>query len=471
MPIIPAPLSSADNTTVVNPVYPHPNNLVYPPSPNKVMRPLTFLRLAYAKNKWAILLITLAITSILVVGSVFAYRHIVGHTKTGNSSQGTSATGSKYATQNSAPGANSNNKSTSSNSSTDKKSSSKPGNNTSGTPSITASGGSSNNETAGSTSPGGSSGGLGVANIPLLGFFPGNQEHPDWMPDQLAFGVKVPLGEIFLDGSGWGTAGWGMVSSLYTYATGVGGSGIPWNNYRMIVSVPMLVGSGGATTLSQCAAGGYNTYFQSLAEEMIDLGMKKPIVRLGWEFNAGWYNWAANGDLTHWIQCFRQEANTLKSTYSQISIDWNPTHGYQQAPTDQYYPGDQYVDIMGMDIYDQAWLSDAYSGNDGNHQSAWNNLVNGDYGLQWEVNFAAQHNKPLSLPEWGLASRSDGHGGGDDTYFIQQVYNWVTSHNYYYVSYFNENASDGDHYLSDFPSSYSLYKQLFTPLAKSAPNN
>jgi hypothetical protein len=422
--------------------------------------------LAYAKSKWALPFLTLAIISILVVGSVFAYRHIT-HNETGNSSQGINTAGSKQATQDSASGANSNNKSTDNKSSTGKKSS-KPGKNTSGT---TASGGSSNSGTAGNSSSGGSSGGSTPANVPLLGFFPGNQEHPDWMPDQSYFGVKAPLGEIFLDGSAWGTSGWGVVSSLYTYYTGVGGSGIPWNNYRLIVSVPMLVGSSGVTTLSQCATGGYNTYFQALAKEMIDLGMKKPIVRLGWEFNAGWYNWAANGDLTHWVQCFRQEASTLKNTYSQISIDWNPTQGYQQAPTDQYYPGDQYVDIMGMDIYDQAWLSDAYSGNDGNHQSAWNNLVNGDYGLQWEVNFASQHNKPLSLPEWGLASRSDGHGGGDDTYFIQQVYNWVTSHNYYYVSYFNENASDGDHHLSDFPNSFTLYKQLFTSLAKKAPNN
>ena len=38
--------------------------------------------------------------------------------------------------------------------------------------------------------------------------------------------------------------------------------------------------------------------------------------------------------------------------------------------------------------------------------------------------FAAAHGKPMAFPEWGLLVRSDGHGGGDNPYFIQKMHDF-----------------------------------------------
>jgi hypothetical protein len=56
--------------------------------------------------------------------------------------------------------------------------------------------------------------------------------------------------------------------------------------------------------------------------------------------------------------------------------------------------------------------------------------------------FASSHGKPLSFPEWGLAIRSDGHGLGDDPYFINQMVSWMENpaNDVTYETYFDANS-------------------------------
>ena len=43
----------------------------------------------------------------------------------------------------------------------------------------------------------------------------------------------------------------------------------------------------------------------------------------------------------------------------------------------------------------------------------------------------------MSFPEWGLQWRCDGHGGGDDPYFVQHFHDWIAAHDVAYEAYFN----------------------------------
>ena len=83
-------------------------------------------------------------------------------------------------------------------------------------------------------------------------------------------------------------------------------------------------------------------------------------------------------------------------------------------------------------------------------------------GLLWQSQFASDHGKPISFPEWGTGTNSSHTGGGDDPYFVEQMSNWIRQHNVVYQIYWDEKAgydaiiSDGEH-----PAAGAAYKKEF----------
>src|ERR1700679_2997747 len=61
---------------------------------------------------------------------------------------------------------------------------------------------------------------------------------------------------------------------------------------KVVWSVPMFP-SDGTSTLAQGAGGAYDGYFKQIAAALIAGGFRDAIVRVGWEFNADWFTWAA----------------------------------------------------------------------------------------------------------------------------------------------------------------------------------
>ena len=98
------------------------------------------------------------------------------------------------------------------------------------------------------------------------------------------------------------------------------------------------------------------------------------------------------------------------------------------------YPGDAYVDYIGIDAYDAVWT--AYGA--ANPLRRWNDYyVNQTNALQWQVDFAKAHNKMLSMPEWGCC----GKNAGDDPFFVNQMAAWLKAHNYAYADYWDSNSA------------------------------
>jgi hypothetical protein len=133
-----------------------------------------------------------------------------------------------------------------------------------------------------------------------------------------------------------------------------------------------------------------------------------------------------------------------------------------------------------VDIYDQSWATNTYpypSTCDAacrltRQQTAWN-------GHSWRLNtlrdFARARGKPLALPEWGVITRSDGHGGGDNPYFVQMMHDFILdlANNVVFHAYFNITNSRVDSRLTDsigydnpagptrLPNSAARFRQLF----------
>jgi hypothetical protein len=209
-----------------------------------------------------------------------------------------------------------------------------------------------------------------------------------------------------------------------------------WANsgLRMVYGLPMFpttCTSGSSVCWNAGAAGAYDPYFKTVAQNLVNYGQGNSVIRIAWEFNVpGEYPWYAAGYSTRFVRYWQNIVTTMRSVPgADFIFDWNPNNGNAISDLSDYYPGDNYVDAVGFDVYDVAWKT--YPG----PQAAWQHYLTEQDGLNWLVSFGSIHNKPLSFPEWGLGfttspAGSGNVGGGDDAYFVNQVAAFIASNNF-----------------------------------------
>jgi hypothetical protein len=234
----------------------------------------------------------------------------------------------------------------------------------------------------------------------------------------------------------------------------------PWQNSiyqdKFLLTVPMLP-KDSTTTLAIGATGAYDSHFVALANTLVNRGMESTVIRIGHEMNGGWFRWTArNGNEANYANYFKKIVTAMRSVPGQnFKFSWCPNLG-EGMDLSLVYPGDAYVDFITFDIYDQSWAQNTYPIPAGateqekltRYTNSWNHSIYRAYGLNWFKNFAAQHNKPMAIAEWGLFIRPDGHGGGDNPYFIQKMHDWIAANNVAWHIYFDYFGSDGNHLLT-----------------------
>jgi hypothetical protein len=193
-----------------------------------------------------------------------------------------------------------------------------------------------------------------------------------------------------------------------------------------------------SATMAGCAAGSYNDKWRQFGANIKAAGLDdEGIVRLGWEFNGNWYKWSARNP-GEFAECWRQIVGTVEQVAPALRWDWNLNRGRGQGVADARlaYPGDDYVDIVGIDSYDM-WPA-------ARDEAGWQQQYAGEYGLKFWADFAAEHGKPLSVAEWGNypGPASSGHGGGDNPFYVNKMMGFFRSQGSHlaYEAYFNESA-------------------------------
>jgi hypothetical protein len=235
--------------------------------------------------------------------------------------------------------------------------------------------------------------------------------------------------------------------------------------YKMAWSIPMLPASG--ATLATGATGAYNGYFDSLARIFVARGHGNAVIRLGWEFNGSWFKWTAVNGPAAYAEYWRRIVTTMRAVPgAAFKFDWTTALGKGSVAPDLAYPGDAYVDIIGTDAYDQGWAPGWED-----PVLRWQSMVDQPYGLRWHRDFAAAHGKPMSFPEWGVAIRPDGHGGGDNPYYIEKMHAWISANDVAYHGYYEYDGSDirSRLMLGQFPKAAARFRELFGPTAEPAP--
>ena len=262
-----------------------------------------------------------------------------------------------------------------------------------------------------------------------------------------------------------GNGGWsgmdGSGGSLNWLLTLWRGSG-----YTLSLGVPIIPTDSSGTavgTLAQGTTGAFNSSYVTLAQTLVAGGQSNAYLRLGWEFDGSWVPWDATSASAEasFVSYFQQIVTAMRSVSGEhFRFVWNPDAaaftqaGYSVAAA---YPGDAYVDVIGLDAYDQSWAMPQTPAN------AWTQTTLP--ALTSARQFASTHGKPLAFTEWGLAIRSDGHGLGDDPSFVNLMSAWMEnpSNNVIYETYFDDNAGGVNSLITggSFPKSLAAFTADF----------
>lgn len=151
-------------------------------------------------------------------------------------------------------------------------------------------------------------------------------------------------------------------------------------------------------------------------------------VRPGWEFNLTGASWDWTTDQIGeqaYIEQFRATVDGLREICPSCQITWNPNTGQGGVERAmKAWPGDSYVDVIGIDAYD--WSNEDPIGGPGQLD---------DWAQQ-----ARKLGKPVSLPEWGAHGQQ---GRGDNPAFVADVLAWAQRNRdiVKMMSYFDEPES------------------------------
>lgn len=256
-------------------------------------------------------------------------------------------------------------------------------------------------------------------------------------------------------------------------------------SWRPFASTP----SGKGGTLQSIASGNIDGYL--IASARAAHAHPRPVfLRPMWEMNGDWFPWSSYAGSTPragnspalyrmaWQRMhiiFRGgQPSEISARLSQAGLPgltttsgWVPNASSNVAwvwslakggarPTSapytnsSYYPGDQYVDWIGLSFHQ--WSSTSVS-----HWTSRIDNSSDPWARADDLHaFAASRGKPMMLAEWGIASKP--YGNGDDPSWINDAFSWASSHRMVRAQvYFNRVAGDNNHRLEDHPKSRAAF--------------
>lgn len=275
----------------------------------------------------------------------------------------------------------------------------------------------------------------------------------------LMVGFNVNCEMVFNDASTtW--VGWENPWFLHTDKDMMFGSwALEPNSHRQLIITQNLFPSSENTQnwLQQGANGDFEPYARILATNLVNAGLGNSIIRLAHEANGTWYPYSIPNTPTgdaEWIQLWRDTALAMKSVPgAHFRFDWTVAAGHRNVPLTSFYPGDDVVNIIGIDVYDSGITTQT---------NRWQHFYTEPMGVQEVLRFAQAHGKPLSIPEWGLEpAASTSQGGNDDPGFVEGLASVVANNNVAYQSYFNQ--AEQAMQLMHSPASIAAYTSAFGP--------
>lgn len=205
---------------------------------------------------------------------------------------------------------------------------------------------------------------------------------------------------------------------------------------RLIITQNLFPGSeNGADWLALGASGAYAAHARALARNLVAAGQGGAVIRLGHEANGTWYRdslGTTQRDFDLWRRFWRTTVLAMRSVPgARFRFDWCVNAAVRAIPLASWYPGDDVVDIVGVDAYDAGIRADVPGA------ERWATVYGRPGGVRDVARFAREHGKPLSIPEWGIGPRGGTAAtGGDDPEYVRGILGVARANDVAYQAYF-----------------------------------
>lgn len=257
--------------------------------------------------------------------------------------------------------------------------------------------------------------------------------------------------------------------SAWSYASSPVGK-----NMTPVIGLPMTSTAAGSPNADQFyksfAAGDHDSIIQGMVKTWAANGFMTQYWRPGWEMNlSSMPSYAGNDAATQadWVVAFQHISTVLHAAGQangvNVKVIWNPgTTNYSNVgvATQTVYPGNQYVDVIGADVYSdiypygtstalydwnksgqvlnsskpvydssvQQWASDPvnlthYYTDPASTQWSLDGSLGHSLSLQNLIDFAKSQDKPVAIVETGAGNTADGAGIIDNPTFVK----WLSS--------------------------------------------
>lgn len=257
----------------------------------------------------------------------------------------------------------------------------------------------------------------------------------------------------------------------------------PGQPRRLVLSLPLLVpeplppGSPGLAaagltsdtgTLAAGAAGAYDDQWRWLGEQLVAAyGRRLPravLLRPGWEANGTWYRWgygtgggydqALAADFSrYWRRAHDLVMGPVRAAGTSVGWVLNASGGaYRTGGLEAAWPGDDYVDVVSLDIYQNHDFRDT-----------------DDFGaataaLTWLEAVGASRGKLIAVDETSVSWRRRGGrqvGGGDNALWFSSLRRWadrvVAERRLHHLMVFESDPGPNDLFAVVFPGRPDIY--------------
>ncbi len=189
---------------------------------------------------------------------------------------------------------------------------------------------------------------------------------------------------------------------------------------------------------SLAASGAFDFYYEEWARRLAATGRTDVIVRVGWESNRK-FPWFAGADPYNYILTHRRIVTYLRTYNPTVTIEWcNVKKGNQAGSVLDLYPGDEYVDIVGVDYYDVGPALNTQAIWDTQYMRLYNG---GPWGIGAWLEFAKSRGKLFACAEWGIRVGATPLNV-DNAFYIEKMFEFFSNNAAYiaYENYFNQKA-------------------------------
>ena len=229
-------------------------------------------------------------------------------------------------------------------------------------------------------------------------------------------GRPMDLTHVFTDGQ----SDWGQIANPVYFTDRFRAL-----NRAALWSVPMLTLTG--STLADIAGGARDAEFSQAAGVYATYQPKAPggvqYVRLGWEMNITGFPWQiglSGNTAANYIAVFRRIVGLFRAVSGEFRFVWCPNSGNSPPDPATLYPGDDVVDVVGQDAYQNSQYGlGEFAGQ----------LVNNGRGINWGYDFAHCLNgvrtgqaKAYAIPEWGVAGNDADASGAQ---YVRDFKKWL----------------------------------------------